>query len=76
MTKGEVNLATTDQRDVCERSKGHTPLNWARLSMSSAGTPFRLLGGSRFGVLAFLRLPEMSNCCCLPARAGGSPSMV
>jgi hypothetical protein len=26
MTKGEVNLAATDQRDVRERSKGHGPL--------------------------------------------------
>jgi hypothetical protein len=46
--------------------------NWVRLSTSSMGTPFRVLGGSRIGVLAFFRLSEMSNCCCLPGRAGVS----
>ncbi len=30
-----------------------------------------MLGGSRLGVLT--RLPELSNCYCLPSRAGGSP---
>jgi hypothetical protein len=37
----------------------------------------RVLGGSRFRALTigrWIRLPEMSNFCCLPGRAGGTPS--
>jgi len=35
--------------------------------------PVLLLGGSQTRVPAFFRLPEMSNCGCLPGRAGDAP---
>jgi hypothetical protein len=51
-----------------------------KLSWSSVDEiPFRVLGSSRFGVSSMdrgSRPPDMSNFCCLPGRAGGTPILV
>jgi hypothetical protein len=48
-------------------------------SSSIDGAPFRVLGGSRIQSFIdgpWIRLREMSNFCCHPGRAGGTPIMV
>src|ERR1700737_4255036 len=54
-------------------------LTWCGLTFSSPSinrTLLHELGGSRFGVSSMerpCRPPDMSNFCCLPGRAGGTP---
>src|ERR1700730_8088825 len=54
-----------------------THLVWLNLSSPSINrTLLHELGGSRFGVSSMerpCRPPDMSNFCCLPGRAGGTP---
>ena len=55
-------------------------LVWLNLSRPSiTELPLHELGGSRFGISLMerrCRPPDMSNFCCLPGRAGGTPMLV